>query len=264
MKLKVEVHDLLPIQRKSAIIEYLSNEGGCTIKQLSGILNVSEMTIRRDLKQLEAGGSVILSHGGAVLAPDYVKEPKALDKENRNRDVKERLASYAVEHFVKDGDVLVLEGGTTVSRMASYLGGFSQLTVLTNGLSTLNSLREEAGRHVVLCCGGTLREQSGTFVGPVAESFFDQFHADTVFLSGLGFTPETGFTDPNLLDTRVKQAMIRSARQTVMVLDSSKFGARSFTTTVMAPEVSAVITDSGIPADLAEYFNRRGIPLHLV
>lgn len=255
---------MLPIQRKSAIIEYLSNEGGSTIKQLSQELHVSEMTIRRDLKQLETNGHVILSHGGAVLAEPYVREPAAIDKENRNQDIKEQLARYAVEHFVNEGDVLIFEGGTTISRMPGYLKRFSQLTVLTNGLSTLNALRDEAGRYTVLSCGGTLREQSGTFVGPVAEAFFDQFHADSVFLSGLGFTQETGFTDPNLLDTRVKKAMIRSARQTVMLLDSSKFGIRSFTTTVNASEISAVITDIGIPEEIKEYFHEQGIPVHIV
>ncbi len=78
---------MLPVQRKSAIIEHLANEGGCTIKQLSQVLNVSEMTVRRDLKQLESSGNVILSHGGAILAPDYVKEPQATDKESRNKDI---------------------------------------------------------------------------------------------------------------------------------------------------------------------------------
>lgn len=255
---------MLPIQRKSAIIEYLSNEGGCTIKHLSQSLNVSEMTVRRDLRQLEVTGHVILSHGGAVLAQSYVQEPATIEKASRNQDVKERLAAYAIKHFVSEGDILILEGGTTVARMTSYLLSFSQLTVLSNGLNTLNSLNTGVGTNVVLCCGGTLREQSSTFVGPVAESFFEQFHADTVFLSGLGFTPETGFTDPNLLDTRVKRAMIRSARQTVMLLDSSKFGARSFTTTAMASEVSAVITDKGIPLEIKDYFIQQGVPLHIV
>ncbi|WP_256762051.1 DeoR/GlpR family DNA-binding transcription regulator [Cohnella sp. WQ 127256] len=255
---------MLPIQRKSAIIEYLSNEGGCTIKHLSQALNVSEMTVRRDLRQLESTGHVILSHGGAVLAQSYVQEPAAIEKETRNQDVKERIAAYAIKHFVNEGDVLILEGGTTVARMAPYLLSFSQLTVLSNGLNTLNLLNTGAGRNVVLCCGGMLREQSSTFVGPVAESFFEQFHANTVFLSGLGFTPETGFTDPNLLDTRVKQAMIRSAGQTVMLLDSSKFGARSFTTTAMAAEISAVITDSGISLEMKDHFMQQGIPLHIV
>ncbi|QJD87864.1 DeoR/GlpR family DNA-binding transcription regulator [Cohnella herbarum] len=255
---------MLPIQRKSAIIEYLSKEGGCTIKHLSRALDVSEMTVRRDLKQLESSGQVILSHGGAVLAQSYVHEPATIEKESRNQDVKERLASYAIKHFVSEGDVLILEGGTTVARMPPYLQSFSQLTILSNGLNTLNALNTGAGRNVVLCCGGMLREQSSTFVGPVAESFFEQFHANTVFLSGLGFTPETGFTDPNLLDTRVKQAMIRSAGRTVMLLDSSKFGARSFTTTAMAADVSAVITDSGVPEEIKDYFIKLGVPLHIV
>jgi len=255
---------LLPIQRKSTIIEYLSNEGGCTIKHLSQALNVSEMTIRRDLKQLELNGRVILSHGGAVLAQQYVREPAAIDKENRNQDIKEQLARYAVENFVNEGDVIILEGGTTVSRMPAYFHPFSQLTVLTNGLNTLNSLHSEAAKNTILCCGGTLREQSSTFVGPVAEAFFEQFHAHSVFLSGLGFTQETGFTDPNLLDTRIKKAMIHSARQVVMLLDSSKFGAMSFTTTAMAAEISALITDRGIPDSIKDYFQEQNIPVHIV
>jgi DeoR/GlpR family transcriptional regulator of sugar metabolism len=258
------VLSLLPIQRKSLLIEYISRHGGGTIKELSEVLNVSEMTVRRDLKQLELEGLVMLSRGGAVPTQSYIKEPGILDKEAKHRDIKEGLASFAVEHFVKDGEILILEGGTTVSRMASYLQRFGQLTVLTNGLETLNLLRKHSGRNTVLCCGGTLREMSGTFVGPVAEAFFEQFHANTVFLSALGFTTESGFTDPNLMDSQVKKAMVHSAQQTVMLLDSSKFGQRSFTTALTADEVTAVVTDSGIPEKFKDYFAELGIELYIV
>ncbi|MCL6456668.1 MAG: DeoR/GlpR family DNA-binding transcription regulator [Gorillibacterium sp.] len=255
---------MLPIQRKAAIVEYLSREDGGSIKDLTQVLHVSEMTVRRDLKRLEATGQVTLTHGGAVLTQAYLREPATLEKESKNQAIKDQLAAYAVKQFVSEGDVLILEGGTSVSRMTGHLQRFSQLTILTNGLETLNRLRWNAGRNTVLCSGGILREPSGTFVGSVAETFFSQFHARTVFLSALGFTAESGFTDPNMLDTETKKAMIRSADQTVMLLDSSKFEQRSFMTTVTAAEVTAVITDSGISDSMIAYFKELGVPLHIL
>ncbi len=255
---------MLPIQRKSKVIEYLAQKGECTIKELSQLFNVSEMTIRRDLKQLEAEGIVLPSHGGVVYVKSLMREPALYEKEAKYKDVKDRIAAYTVEHFIKDGDVLILEGGTTVSRMTSYLYEYTQLTILTNGLDTLNRLRGMSERSTVLCCGGTLREASGTFVGPVAQSFFGEFHANTVFLSALGYTPESGFTDPNMMDTQIKKAMIRSSQQTVMLIDSSKFGEQSFTTSVTVNDIIAVVTDDGISDQMKSHFKEKGIQLHII
>lgn len=255
---------MLPIQRKAIIMEHLLQQGGCSVKELTALLHISEMTVRRDLKQLAADGQLKLTHGGAVPAQVLMGEPAVSDKEIRNPDVKERLAAYAARHFVDEGDVIVLEGGTTVSRMAGYLPKDGRLTILTNGLETLNRLRRAPASHTVLASGGILREVSGTFVGPLAEAFFQPFHAHTVFLSALGFTAEAGFTDPNLLDTEVKKAMIRSAERTVMLLDSQKFGLRSFTASIQAAGAAALITDSGIPEAIAAYFEEQQVPVHIV
>lgn len=255
---------MLPIQRKAIIMEQLLRKGGCSVKELTTLLGISEMTVRRDLKQLAESGQLKLTHGGAVPVEVFMGEPAVVEKEIRNPDGKERLAAYAVRHFVSEGDVIVLEGGTTVSRMCEHLPRDGRLTILTNGLETLNRLRRTPGSHTVLASGGILREVSGTFVGPVAEAFFQQFHARTVFLSALGFTPEAGFTDPNLLDTEVKKAMIRTAERTVLLLDSSKFGQRSFTASIQAAGVAALITDSGIPDAVAAYFAEQQVPVHIV
>ncbi|QGQ97704.1 DeoR/GlpR transcriptional regulator [Paenibacillus psychroresistens] len=254
---------LLPIQRRQVLQNYLALHGGGSIKVLSDQFGVSEMTIRRDLELLEHQGHVARSHGGAIYVDKLLGEPALPDKQARNPDLKEKLASYAAERFVSDGDVLIVEGGTTVLRMAAYLKQ-SQLTLMTNGLDALQQLRVAAERHTVLCCGGVLRVPSSTFVGPVAESFFTQYHANTAFLSALCFTVEAGFTDPNLMDTQVKKAMIRSAARTVMLLDSSKIGNRSFATVAQLNEVSVLVTDSGIPETIRQACDEAGVELHIV
>jgi DeoR/GlpR family transcriptional regulator of sugar metabolism len=254
---------VLPIQRRQVINEYLALHGGGTIKDFSLQFGVSEMTIRRDLELLEQQGLVARSHGGAIYVDKLVGEPALPDKQSRFPEVKERLAAYAAERFVSDGDVLIVEGGTTVTKMASYFKQ-SELTLMTNGLDALQQLRNVAGRHTVLCCGGVLREPSGTFVGPVAEAFFAQYHANTAFLSSLSFTVEAGFTDPNLMDTQVKKSMIHSAARTIMLLDSSKIGSRSFATVAQLNEISILVTDSGVNEQVREACDSANVELHVV
>lgn len=258
---------MLPLQRKQALLDYLSQHGAATMKQLSDHFGVSEMTIRRDLNALEQQAYVQRSHGGAVYLrkASLKEEPDAASKHGRNSDIKLRLAAYSAERFVREGDVLILENGTTVSRMTEFLGAYSQLTVLTNGLDTANRFRPlVTERRSVICCGGLLREVSGTFVGPLAEEFFARYHADTLFLSALGYTHEDGFTDPNLLDTQVKKAMIRAARKVVLLLDSTKIGNRSFTTIANLTDIDVLVTDSGLPAEDKMRIEKSRIELHIV
>ncbi|MFC5404119.1 DeoR/GlpR family DNA-binding transcription regulator [Cohnella soli] len=258
---------MLPLQRKQALLNYLSQRGAATMKELSDHFGVSEMTVRRDLRTLELENRVQRSHGGAVYSGDSsaVEEPNAAAKLASNPDVKGRLAAYAAEKFVSAGDVIILENGTTVSRMAGMLGQYSELTLLTNGLDTMNVFRSfVTDRRAAICCGGNLREVSGTFVGPVAEQFFVSYHADTLFISALGFTAGEGFTDPNLLDTQVKKAMIQAANQVVMILDSSKIGNRYLTTVANLSDIDVLITDAGIRGEDRSFIEDSGVKLHIV
>ncbi|WP_165822542.1 DeoR/GlpR family DNA-binding transcription regulator [Paenibacillus montanisoli] len=258
---------MLPLQRKQALLTYLARQGAATMKELSDHFGVSEMTIRRDIQLLEQENRVQRSHGGVIYRElaSGGEEPDLATKQAHNVDVKERLALYAAEHFVKSRDVLILENGTTVSRMAEHLSAFDQLTLLTNGMDTLSRFRPFVSeRHAIICCGGMLREVSGTFVGPVAEQFFAEYHADTLFLSALGFNPEAGFTDPNLLDTQVKKAMIRSAKKVVMLLDSSKLGKRYFSTVAHLADIDVLVTDEGISDEHKQLMEESGVELHTV
>lgn len=260
---------MLPLQRKQALIDYLADKGGATMKEMSDRFGVSEMTIRRDLNALEEEELIRRSHGGAVYLgarPEAGQdEPEITDKQASNRDVKERLAAYAARTFVRSGDIVAMENGTTVSHMAERLGHLNELTLLTNGLDTLNRFRTHVNEaRVAIGCGGVLREKSGTFVGPLAEEFFSRYHADTLFLSALGYTPEAGFTDPNMLDTQVKIAMIRSARKVVMLLDSSKIGRRFFAPVAGLRDIHAFVTDEEISEDIRDHIEASGVELHIV
>ncbi|MDO3412517.1 DeoR/GlpR family DNA-binding transcription regulator [Saccharibacillus sp. CPCC 101409] len=260
---------MLPLQRKQELIAYLADKGAATLKELSLRFGVSEMTIRRDLNMLQRENVIRRSHGGAVYQGEQTqierKEPAIPDKEASNRAIKGRLAAYAARHFVRSGDTVALENGTTVSRMAEHLDHVEELTLLTNGMDTFNLFRPYANaRRTLISSGGILREKSGTLVGPEAENFFARYHADTLFLSALGFTPEAGFTDPNLLDTQVKKMMIRSARKVVMLLDSSKFGQRFLSPVASLQDINMLVTDQGLSRENRAVIEESGVELHIV
>ncbi|SEO54438.1 DeoR/GlpR family DNA-binding transcription regulator [Paenibacillus sp. OV219] len=258
---------MLPLQRKQAVLNYLAQRGAATMKELSDHFGVSEMTIRRDLTLLEQELRVTRSHGGVVYNDTgaVADEPDLATKLANNGDVKDKLAAYAAEHFVRSSSVNILENGTTVSRMADYLGAYDNLTLVTNGIDTLGRIRPlSAKKHTIISCGGMLREVSGTFVGPVAEEFFKRYHADTLFLSALGYSHEEGFTDPNLMDTQVKKAMMRSAEKVVILLDSSKIGKRFFSTVAHLGDIHAFVTDERITDADRHTIEEGGAELHIV
>ncbi|MBC8080511.1 MAG: DeoR/GlpR transcriptional regulator [Gorillibacterium sp.] len=256
---------MLPLERRHALIKFVSKKGSCSIPEMSEILNVSEMTVRRDLKQLEEEGFVQRTHGGAIsVSSPRLVEPAFEEKRESRQPIKEKLADYAVKHFVQDNGVIIMEGGTTVSVMANYLLEFYNLTVATNGLNTLAVLRSIVSTCTVLGCGGILREMSNTFVGPIAEQFFSQIHAQYAFFSASGFTPETGFTDPNPMERQVKLAMAQSARKKIMLIDSAKFSHVSLLTTFAMRDIDILITDSEAPEVSLKPLRDAGVEVHVV
>ncbi len=255
---------MLPAARLNAILADILAKGAGTIPELSEKYGVSEMTIRRDLKSLEEQGFIRRTHGGAVNAGTSPIEPYHELKMEHSGPQKEAIARYAVEHFIQDSDIIILEGGTTIEAMLPYLTRFEALTIMTNSLFTLNGLKTNAGSHTIISSGGMLRSVSFTFVGPFAEKTFQEFNAKSVFLSATGWTREVGFSDPGMLDTQVKKAMIQSAQQTIVLLDSSKFGVTSLTTFLNPFDADVLITDSGAPREGLREISERGTTVCIV
>lgn len=247
---------MIPEQRRQTLIRTIFSQGGATIKDLSKRYDVSEMTIRRDLRQLAEEGQVRITHGGAVpFSAKKGSEQLYSLKEPIKREAKSAIAKFAAEHFVKDDDVIILDPGTTAVHMIPHLKTKKGLTIITNGLQTINMLKELLPKASLICTGGILRGVSHTFVGPTAEAYFEVIFAARYFVSSVGVTLGEGLTDPQMLDTQVKKAMLKSASETIALIDSSKFGVRSTVKVAALSELHVLITDSELGAEATNAFS---------
>lgn len=231
-------------ERLRRILDWINQESSVSISDLSSRLQVSTMTIWRDLEFLEAQGQIQRVRGGAIRTGAMITyEPLLESKQKLANDQKKIIARYVAENFIHDNDNIILEGGSTVAALLPFLNQ-SSLTLITNALNTLVRAANHSPRMTVISCGGLLREKSHTFVGPQAEAFFSDFRADTFFVSGTGLTASDGLTDPNLLEIQVKRAMKRASRRVIAMIDSSKIGMRSLAQIFPLTEVDILVTDS--------------------
>lgn len=191
---------MLARERRNKIANLVKKKGSVTIEELTNKFDVSRITIWKDLKLLEEKGFLARVHGGAMrldkLNPeekDYALRSKTSSKE------KKIIASYAAKQYVNDNEIIFLDGGTTVLEMIPFLRKYKNLTILTNGLYTLNKASNYISDINVICFGGILRKPSFTLVGPDTEEFVQRYKVDTAYVSALGITLEDGLMDPNHL-----------------------------------------------------------------
>jgi DeoR family transcriptional regulator, aga operon transcriptional repressor len=264
-KVKVKVGDrseMLIDERRQHILELIQNQGRALVSDLSEQLNISQITIRKDLDYLQSKGVIQRSHGGALrVQSSALIDPTLQEKQKHNFREKERIAAAATK-MVEEGQCIILDSGTTTTALAERLKRFKQLTVITNAV---NIAAELAGTDFeVILVGGTMRKNSFSLVGPLAEDNLEEMHADILFLGVDGFDLEVGITTPNFLESRVNRAMVKAARLVVAVCDSSKFNRRSLSRIVPPGAIHHVITDQNLPKDIQESLRAMGIALTLV
>jgi DeoR/GlpR family transcriptional regulator of sugar metabolism len=259
---------LKPLERRQQILKDIDLLDDNMIPTLSQKYSVSEMTIRRDLQALEETGAIRRTYGGAVRWPQSSDAFAVLAREKRQAMAtvqKAAIARYAAGELVGDGDSIVLEGSTTVTGMVSHLTDRRDLTVVTNSLYTAEELCQRMPPSAtLLCAGGILRPESSTFVGPVAERFFRDLHVKRLFLSATGLTLQGGITDPQMLETQVKRTMIEAADEVIVMLDSTKFGARSLIRVLDFSEITLLIIDEDAPPEMLQGLRDRGVALAIV
>jgi DeoR/GlpR family transcriptional regulator of sugar metabolism len=254
---------LITDQRRSRIIEMVQEHGTLSVDDLVNMLDVSQMTIWRDLVVLDQTGKVRRVRGGVTrLETESAREPFYKNKRVMNKDKKRVIARFAAQHFVQDDDIIILEAGTTAGAMIEF---FTQrnLTIMTNGLGNLNDLSCCVPDITIISCGGMLRDVAHTFVGPQAEEFFKSIRAQTLFLSATGLAFPEGITDPNPFEIQVKRAMATSASKVVLLLDSSKFGQRSLTPVIALEKIYALVTDKGAPPEELDKLRSMGLQVFI-
>jgi DeoR family transcriptional regulator, aga operon transcriptional repressor len=253
---------MLNEERRRAILDMLNREGRVLVADLARQFDTSQVTIRKDLESLHASGSVYRTHGGALPTREgALADPTLREKEKLHRQEKLRIAEAAAA-MVQEGQVVILDSGTTTTAIARALRNSRRLTVITNAVNIASEL---AGTDIeVILTGGTLRKNSFSLVGPIAEDTLRRLNADLLFLGVDGFDVHYGLSTPNLLEAKVNRVMVEISKKIVAVCDSSKFSRRSLSLIVPTTELHSVITDQGTPKSDLRALKKAGIEVTLV
>ena len=253
---------MLNEERRRAIVEILDRNGRVLVADLAHQFHTSQVTIRKDLELLHAHGLVHRTHGGALPAREgALEDPTLREKEKLHRKEKLLIAASAAR-LVKQGQVVILDSGTTTTAIARALRGFRNVTIITNAV---NIAAELSGAPVeVILTGGSLRKNSFSLVGPIAEETLRKLSADILFLGVDGFDVHYGLSTPNLLEAKVNRVMVEVSKRTVAVCDSSKFGHRSLSLIVPPAALQEVITDRSVPKSDLRALKKIGIEVTLV
>jgi len=232
---------MLANQRREKIIELLREDGSATVLTLAKLFKVSEVTIRQDLEKLEDKDLITREHGGAFLknVERYVRNFSLINEENM--DKKELIGKKAAE-YVENGDVIILDSGSTTTEIAKNLLNKKNLTVITNALNIALMLGSVAGIEVIMT-GGEFKPPTLSLTGQKAADFFSNLHVDKLFLATAGISLKAGLTYPSISDLVVKKAMISAADTVYLVADSSKIRKPSFASLGGLSLVDYIITD---------------------
>ena len=247
--------------RRRKIVEMVQQSGSMTVAGLCELFDVSEMTIRRDLRDLDREGSLRRVHGGAVSSLGRSYEPPYTMRSTRNPEKKRAIGHKAAE-LILDGDSIALDVGTTTLEIAQALQGKHNLTILTASLPIANqivamlSLTSDAR---LILTGGIVRPGELSLIGHIAVQTYAAFHVDKAFIGVAGISLEDGLTEYNLEDALVKQPLIQNANQRIVVADSSKLGKTKFATIAPLSSVDTLVTDSDIPVEMIQALQELGI-----
>ncbi len=235
---------MLSEERRRAILQVIHEDGRVVVRDLARRFHISVITIRKDLEFLHHQGQLERTHGGALpVKTGALMDSSIQEKERLHRQEKTRIAAAAARMIGK-GQVIILDSGTTTTAIARSCRHVKNLTVVTNAINIGAELADSPVE--VILTGGSLRKNSFSLVGPLAEESLRKLSADLLFLAVDGFDIPYGLTTPNLLEARVNRAMAESARRTVVVCDSSKFDRRSLSLILPTSAVHETVTDKNI------------------
>lgn len=247
-------------ERHSRIVEILDDKNTASVAALSAELHVSEMTIRRDLLELERTGILRRIHGGATRTTGRAYEPPFRVRQVNDSEVKKAIAKVAAD-MIEDGDALGIDVGSTVLEIVPQITA-TNLTIVTASLRVATAVAEyHALEQTVrlISTGGVLRAEELSFIGHAAVQSFERFRIDKAFLGVGGVSVKGGTTEFNLEDSDVKRAMVASANKVIVLADSSKLEKVGFAEVCSISEIDVLITDDRADPELLRGFEAAGV-----
>jgi len=253
------------VERQNKIVEHILEEGQIEIPEICEMFSVSEMTARRDLNELDRQGMLRRIHGGAVASLGRSYEPPFQTRSSKNQSAKKAIGIKAAE-LIYDGDSIALDVGTTTLEIVGELKEKRNLTIVTNCLQIANRVVDYLSLEIdarLILTGGILRPRELSMIGPIPEHVYQDLHVDKAFIGIGGISLEDGLTEYNIEDTQIKQMLIHSAREKIVVTDSSKFGVTTFASVGPLNAVDKIVTDKGVPPEMVEKIRKLGVEVIL-
>jgi DeoR family transcriptional regulator of aga operon len=245
------------VQRRTLILEKLDGDGQVFVNNLSDQFDVSEVTIRNDLLQLEKKHMLIRARGGAIKINRVGIDHELSQKHRLNLEQKQRIGKRAAK-LVKEGDTIIIDSGTTTMEMTKNISPDARITVITNALNIANHLAHNPNTEVIIP-GGFLRKESLSLVGTPAEKSLKNYLSDKVFLGVDGLDINYGLMTPNVEEAHLNQAMIEISQKVIVLADSSKIFKRSLAIICPVSKIDVLITDEGLPPNYKLSLEKIGV-----
>lgn len=244
---------MIPYERRQQLLHVLEDNEFVAIEQLlRAVEGASESTVRRDLKALADEGLITLLRGGASKARDIGTTPdtKVDSKLILNVEAKDRIARYAAS-LVKDGEVIYLDAGTTPLKMTRYLHDKS-ITIVTTNVLIFQELAGTKAECIIV--GGCVNVEMGSVVGDLTVSTLEGMFFDRAFIGITGIAPKSGFSTPDLKESRKKSVVKENSKYSYILADSSKVGITSMCKVFELDEITLITEkEEGIPKECSKY-----------
>lgn len=258
--------ELIPAQRHARLLEILGVKRAASVHELAELVGGSESTVRRDLEYLAERGALVRSFGGAAIneAATSTFEPDSEIAEHIEHAEKQAIGRYAAQHIAAGQSVIFDSSSTVLEAARAFVERKIPATGVTNDLGIARVLASAAGAGSVqlVVLGGTVRPRSATLLGEAAERQLAELHVDLALMGTHAITRDL-LSETSLEVARVKRAMIKAARRTIVLADHSKFRDPAFATICRAADVSAVMTTRRSDADALAALQESGVEIFL-
>jgi len=250
------------VDRRTVILKQLEKNDQVNVLELSRQFNVSEVTIRKDLKHFEKKNILIRSRGGAMKQSLVNIDLSIYDRRRQNIKLKEAIGAAAA-NLIISGETILLDTGTTIMELAKHLPKKIEITVITNSVDITFRLSEYPHIRVIMP-GGILRRNSLALVGEQAAESLRNFYCDKYFLSADGVDIERGMMTTNIEEASLARINIKNSKKVYALIDSSKFLSKGITAIAPLADVDTLITDSGIPSSVLADIRALGVNVIVV
>jgi DeoR/GlpR family transcriptional regulator of sugar metabolism len=251
------VATLLKEERQQLIVEAVRDNRRVIVSELSQRFDVSEVTIRRDLRELASQGALRLAHGGAVMAAPAPPEPPVVQRMSRAESCKECIGRAAAK-LVSDGDSVFIGSGSTTAHVARHLADRRDLTVVTNALNVATELSTARGVTVVVT-GGMMRASELSLVGHIAEQSLREVRVDKVIMGMQAISLAEGMTNDYLPEVMTDRTIIEMAPELIVVADHTKFGKVASAYVAPVERVTTLVTESETDPETLARLEEMGI-----